>query len=114
MVVVNFIYALGVGSVYPVVSSETSTLRLRGKTQGIAFFVQFVVSLAFQYAVPYMYSTADGDMGGKVGFVFGGLSVISVAVLFFELPEMKDRTVEQLDRLFEQRAPTLAFRTSEL
>ncbi|CEL04584.1 hypothetical protein ASPCAL05712 [Aspergillus calidoustus] len=109
IVATNFVYGLGVGSVYPVVAAETSTLRLRAKTQALGFAVQFVVSWVFQYVVPYMYSTAEGDLGGKVGFIFGGLSALALVVVFFEIPEMKGLRVEELDARFEQRVATRAF-----
>ncbi|KAL2820612.1 general substrate transporter [Aspergillus granulosus] len=109
IVVTNFVYGLGVGSVYPVVAAETSALRLRAKTQALGFAVQFVVSWVFQYVVPYMYSPAEGHLGGKVGFIFSGLSAIALAVIFFEIPEMKGLRVEELDARFEQRLPTRTF-----
>lgn len=109
----NFVYGLGVGSVYPVVAAETSTLRLRAKTQALGFAVQFLVSWAFQYAVPYMYSTSEGDLGGKVGFIFGGLSALALLVIFFEIPEMKGLRIKELDALFEQSVATRAFQRTE-
>jgi MFS family permease len=109
IVVVNFFFGLGVGSVYPVISGATSTLRLRAKTQSIGFFAQFLFSWVFTYAVPYMYSTDEANLGGKVGFIFGGLSALAFAVLFVEVPEIRGRTVEELDWLFERRIPTRGF-----
>ncbi|KAL3456929.1 general substrate transporter [Aspergillus heterothallicus] len=109
IVVVNFFFGLGVGSVYPVISGATSTLRLRAKAQSIGFFAQFLFSWVFTYAVPYMYSTDEANLGGKVGFIFGGLSALAFAVLFVEVPEIRGRTVEELDWLFERRIPTRGF-----
>ncbi|KAJ6032507.1 hypothetical protein N7540_003239 [Penicillium herquei] len=97
MVVTNFVYGLGVGSTYPVISGETSTLRLRAKTQALGFAVQFLVSWVFQFVVPYMYSTSEGDLG----------------VVFFEIPEMKGLRLEELDTRFEQRVATRAFQRAE-
>ncbi|KAL4733732.1 general substrate transporter [Aspergillus similis] len=109
IVATNFVYGLGVGGVYPVVAAETSSLRLRAKTQALGFATQFIVSWAFQYAIPYMYSTAEGNLGGKVGFVFAGLSAVALLVIFLEIPEMKGLRIEELDDLFEQRVATRAF-----
>ncbi|KAJ5702008.1 hypothetical protein N7488_009556 [Penicillium malachiteum] len=63
--------------IYAVVASETSTLRLRAKTQSIGFCLQFLTTWAFGFSVPYMYTTDEGDLGGKVGFIFGFLSVVA-------------------------------------
>ncbi|CEO60091.1 hypothetical protein PMG11_04734 [Penicillium brasilianum] len=109
IVVTNFVYGLSVGSVYPVVASETSNLHLRAKTQATGFALQFLVSWVFQYVVPYMYSTDEGNLGGKVGFIFAGLSALVLVVIFFEIPEMKGMGVEELDARFEQRVSTRTF-----
>jgi hypothetical protein len=47
-------------------------------------------------------------LGGKVGFLFAGLSAVALAVIFFEIPEMKRLGVEKLDARFEQRVSTRA------
>ncbi|KAJ5525545.1 hypothetical protein N7494_012195 [Penicillium frequentans] len=114
IVVTNFVYGMGVGSTYPVIAAEMSTLRLRAKTQSLGFTVQFVLSWAFQFSVPYMYSTADGNLGGKVGFIFAGFSIIALAIIFFEIPEAKGLRVEELDARFEQRLPTRAFQQTAI
>lgn len=56
-----------------------------------------------------MYSSADGNLGGKVGFIFAGLSAVALVVIFFEIPEMKGLRVEELDTRFEQGVSTRAF-----
>lgn len=114
IVVINFVYGMGVGSTYPVIAAEMSTLRLRAKTQSLGFTVQFVLSWAFQFSVPYMYSTAEGNLGGKVGFIFAGFSIIALAIIFFEIPEAKGLRVEELDARFEQRLPTRAFQQTAI
>jgi hypothetical protein len=50
-----------------------------------------------------MYSTAEGNLGGKVGFISAGPSAVALVVIFFEIPEMKGLRVEELDTRFEQR-----------
>ena len=112
IVLTNFVYGLGVGSVYPVVAAETSNLHLRAKTQALGFTVQFIVSWAFQYAVPYMYSTDEGNLGGKVGFIFAGLSGFALAVVFLEIPDMKGLSVEEIDERFENKVLTRSFQLS--
>ncbi|KAJ6008269.1 hypothetical protein N7540_012245 [Penicillium herquei] len=109
IVVINFVYAMGIGSIYPVIASETSTLRLRAKTQSIGFCVQFLTTWAFGFSVPYMYTTDEGNLGGKVGFIFGFLSVIAWVVIYLEVPEMMGRTIADIDELFERKIATKHF-----
>jgi MFS transporter, SP family, sugar:H+ symporter len=43
------------------------------------------------------------------GFIWGAFSVVTVAWVFFIVPEMKGFTIEQLDFLFDNRVPTRKF-----
>jgi hypothetical protein len=50
-----------------------------------------------------MFDTDQGNLGGKMGFISFALCVIcfAVIVLWFEIPEMKNRTYAELDEMFE-------------
>jgi SP family general alpha glucoside:H+ symporter-like MFS transporter len=61
-----------------------------------------------------MYTPDEGNLGGKVGFIFGGLSMGAFAVFFLEVPEMKNRTYTELDALFEAKTPTTDFNKAYL
>lgn len=109
MQIVQFFYGCGVGGVYPVVGAETSSVKLRAKSQSLGFMVNAFFSWLFNFTVPYMFDADEGNLGGKCGFVFFGLCVIGVVVIFFDIPEMKNRTYAELDELFESRVPTRKF-----
>jgi hypothetical protein len=55
--------------------------------------------------VPYMVNPDEGDLKGKVGFVFGGLGVIATFFCYLYIPDLKDRTFEEIDTMFENRVP---------
>lgn len=40
------------------------------------------------------------DLGSKVGFIYGGLSVLGFVFAFFFLPEVKNRSLEEIDSMF--------------
>lgn len=42
----------------------------------------------------------QGNLRGKMGYVFGGLATISLVWSYFRLPEFKGRTYEDLDIMF--------------
>jgi hypothetical protein len=71
------------------VAAETSSIRLRAKTLSIGFLVNAFFSWLFNFVVPYMFNTDQGNLGGKIGFIFAGLCAFSVVVVYFEFPEMK-------------------------
>lgn len=61
-----------------------------------------------------MYRTADGNWGGRVGFIFARVSIIALLIVFFEIPETKGLRVEELNARFEQRLPTRAFQQTAI
>ena len=60
-------------------------------------------SRLFNFVVPYLFNVDEANLGGKTGFFFTGLCLVGLAVIYFEIPEMKGRTYEELDEMFELR-----------
>lgn len=52
-----------------------------------------------------MVNPDQADLKGKVGFIFGGLAAIATVVCFFYIPELKNRSFDQINTLFEHRVP---------
>ena len=48
--------------------------------------------------------------GARVGFVYGGCSFLALLWVFFFLPELKGRSLEELDEMFASRVPTRKFK----
>ena len=107
---VLFFFNIGAGPVVPIIIGETSSVRLRAKSNAISFFANGFFSWLFNFFVPYMFNADEGNLGGKTGFFFAGMCVLAFAVLWLELPEMKNRTYMQIDEMFEEKLPTRAFR----
>ena len=40
-----------------------------------------------------------------MGFIFGGLSLLATIWSFFYIPELKDRTFDEIDLMFQKRVP---------
>jgi len=58
-----------------------------------------------------MFNVNEGNWGVKTGFFFAGLCVIAVIVMWFDIPEMENRTYAEIDEMFELKLPTWKFRT---
>ena len=93
-----------------VVTAEMSSLRLRAKTQGIAWAVGAIANLLFSLITPYIYNTDAGNLRSKIGFVWSGLCVLTAAAAWYLIPETFGRTPLQLDLMFEQKLGTRKFR----
>jgi MFS family permease len=110
MILVVIVAGIGVWPASYVVSSETSSLHLRGKAQGIAWFSAGASTALFAFVMPYVYNPDQGNLEGKTGFVYAALCALSLLVSYLCVPEMKGRTTAEIDEMFEQRLPTRQFR----
>ncbi|KAK1964876.1 MFS general substrate transporter [Colletotrichum sublineola] len=100
-------------SVWPAsyaIMGETSSLRLRAKTQGIGGVFQQGSSVVVNIVLPYAYNPDAAHLGAKTGFIYVALSALGVALCWFFLPEMKGRSVMEIDRMFNLRLPARQFK----
>jgi len=105
----QFFQAFGWSSCVWMITAEVPTLQLREKTITIATFSGFVVGVMSTYIAPFMQDAGYGNLEGKVGFIWGSFSWIAVIWVFFMVPEVKGRSLEELDELFGKRISTFKF-----
>ncbi|CAK7238441.1 hypothetical protein SEUCBS140593_010691 [Sporothrix eucalyptigena] len=92
------------------VAGEVSAVRLRAKTAAIGFFFNYIYSTVWNVVVPYMYNTDEGNLQGKMGWIYFATCLISIVVVWFEVPELKDISFADIDERFEMRVATRAFK----
>lgn len=103
-----------VGPLAFTIVSEVSSTRLRSKALALGRNAFQSSGIVFGVAVPYMLNPTEGNWKGKAGFFFGGTCFCSFLWAYFRLPELKDRTYEELDILFEKRVSARKFRKYEI
>lgn len=108
-----FTYQLTLGTVAWTVVAEIPSLRLRARTQGLANLTLCLVQWLVGFVFPYMFNPDAGNLGGKVGFIFGATSFLGFVGVYWYLPETKNRTAEQLDSLYERGVPARKFHKQE-
>ncbi|KAJ5931088.1 hypothetical protein N7466_006581 [Penicillium verhagenii] len=115
MMIVIMVCGLGIWPASHVVAAETSSLQLRGKTQGIGWFVNGIATGVFSIILPYIYNTDAGDLKAKTGFFLAGVAAIAVLLTWLFIPEMKGRSPMDIDRMFSLKLQTRKFKgwTSE-
>jgi len=111
MVIYNGFYDLTIGPLAFVIICETSSAKLRGKTIAIATAVNALVNVACAAGIPYALNEDQGNLRGKLGFVFLGSAIPCCVYCFFCLPEMKGRSFEEIDLMFERKVKTRDFKT---
>lgn len=96
------------------VAGEVSAIRLRAKSQGIAFGWQAIVSTVWTIVLPYMFNKDQGNMGGHLGWVFFGMAVVVAVIVYYDVPGTKGRTFAELDVMFERKVPARHFEKYQL
>jgi hypothetical protein len=114
MMIVIIVCSLGVWPASFAVSSETSSLHLRAKSQGIGWFTSGAATSAWGVALPYMFNPDQGNLRAKTGFVFAATCALAVLVAWWCVPEMKGRSPAEIDRLFELKVPARSFEGYEV
>ncbi|PKS08729.1 hypothetical protein jhhlp_004782 [Lomentospora prolificans] len=101
---------LGTGTAYPIAAAEMPASRLRAKTLGIGFGVNAFMTWVFALCVPYMFNADQGNLGGKIGFVFFGFCIVGFVLSYLEIPETKDITYATINHLFQTGTPARKFK----
>ncbi|GJN74737.1 hypothetical protein PLICBS_008830 [Purpureocillium lilacinum] len=109
-----YFYLLSWASVPYIVLGEASTRRVVEKTSNLAVSLSVLSAFLVSFTAPYLIGADYANLGGKVGFIYGGLSVVFTALTWFYVPEMKGRSLEDIDSLFEKKVPTRHFRTADI
>ncbi|KAI1383744.1 putative maltose permease [Hypoxylon trugodes] len=87
---------------------ELSSQRLRSHTFGLATGIGFFFAVTF--TAPYFINPDSLNWGPKYGYIWTGACAAAGIWIYFFLPEVKDRTLEEIDEMFEARVPARKFR----
>ena len=110
MMITIIVAGVGVWPCSFAVAAETSSLHLRAKTQGIGWTVSAFATAASGIALPYIFNPDEGNLRGKVGFTYVGTCIVGVGISWWIVPEMKGRSVGEIDRMFELGLSARAFK----
>lgn len=78
---------------------ELPTQRLRSYTFGLAAAVGFFGAWLTTFTAPYFINPASLDWGPRYGYIWFPSCIVSAAWVYFFLPEVKGRTLEEIDEM---------------
>jgi MFS transporter, SP family, general alpha glucoside:H+ symporter len=107
---IPLVFAPAVGPAMSI-AGEISSTRLRAKSQSIGFMFNFFFSTVWNVVVPYMFNPNEGNLGGRMGWIFFTTSILAVVIIFLEFPETKDRTYAELHEMFLAKVSTRKFKS---
>src|SRR3954463_356168 len=82
---------------------ELPTQRLRSHTFGLAASAGFAGAWLTTFTAPYFINPQSMNWGPRYGFIWAPSCAIAATWVFFFLPEVKNRTLEEIDEMFEAR-----------
>ncbi|KAF4472085.1 sugar transporter [Fusarium albosuccineum] len=100
----NFGFSIGLAPLCYVVATEIPALTLRDATLRLGFCVNVLFNFVSNFILPYCLDA----ISSKTGFVFGSVSFLAVLFIFC-IPECKGKTLEQIDRMFQEGVPLRQF-----
>ncbi|KAJ5212494.1 uncharacterized protein N7498_004140 [Penicillium cinerascens] len=103
-----FFYSGTWGPLLFTVCSEAGNPALREKTLSLGVALNVITAFIVSFSVPYILDA----IGSAIGAVFGGIAFFSAILVYFVLPETKDRSLEELDELFKAHVPARKFKTT--
>ncbi|GME57872.1 putative high-affinity glucose transporter protein [Neofusicoccum parvum] len=92
------------GSVNWTITSEVSTNQLRERTIAIATTSSFCCNLLITYINPFV-QDSPGNLGSRVGMIYASISIAAIVFVYLVVPEMRGRSLEELDEMFQAGVP---------
>ncbi|PCH08778.1 hypothetical protein PENOC_012960 [Penicillium occitanis (nom. inval.)] len=100
----------GMVSSYAWVSGgELPSQRLRSYTFGFAAAIGFLGAWLTTFTAPYFINPDSMNWGPKYGYIWFPSCLIGAVWVYFFLPEVKNRTLEEIDEMFEMHVPARKF-----
>ena len=97
----NLCYAATCGTVAFMIPTEIFPSEIRAQGNGFGI-TGWAIGVGWTVLVnPIMF----GSLANRTYFLFAGLNLLWMPIVFFFCPETKDRSLESIDALFTQRSP---------
>jgi hypothetical protein len=111
MMLTIIVCGVGVWPASYAIAAETSSLQLRAKTQGIGWCVSALTTTVSGLCLPYVFNPDQGNLRGKTGYTYAASCMVGVVVSYFIIPEMKGRSINEIDRMFEEKVSARKFKS---
>ncbi|KAI1111577.1 MFS transporter [Nemania sp. NC0429] len=90
---------------------EYPNSALRGYSFGIATALNFLGNFLGTLTAPYFINPASLGWGPQYGYIWFASNFVVVVFAYLFLPETRDRTLEEIHEMFENRVPARKFKT---
>ena len=109
MLIFQLTYVATIGPLYYTMQAETPASRLRDKTVRLGATVNIVTIFVVSFTLPYLLDPPYANLQSQVGFIYGSICFIALGWGYLFLPELKNRSLEELEELFAAKIPLRKF-----
>ncbi|KAI1846019.1 hypothetical protein JX266_007828 [Neoarthrinium moseri] len=109
MILYNAILHMTLGPGAYITVAEIGTQTLREKTMAVSTAVNGVVGFVVVFVTPYLLT----EIGAGLGYIWGGFAFLCSIWVWFVMPELKGRSLEEIKQLFENKMPAWRFHKHE-
>ncbi|CAK7236758.1 hypothetical protein SCUCBS95973_009719 [Sporothrix curviconia] len=107
----QFAYNAFVGDASYPVSTELVSTRLRSWTVGSAISLGYFLAWLTGFCSPYFINPTNLNWGAKYGYIWAGSNFCCFLFFFFFIPELKGRSLEEIDELFAKKVGAWSFKS---
>jgi len=107
-------FQFGLGPLTYTYTAEIGSARLRSRVIAWGNMCNQFFGLIINIINPYMINPNEANLQGKVGWLFGGMSIFASAAAWYWVPETGGRTTDELDLMFKKKVPSLKFGKYEI
>lgn len=101
--VVIVCFNVSLGPLAYTLNSEAAVGRNRNKIVSLSISIFFITVFIISFTAPYLYYSAN--LGPKMCFVYARTTLVTLAYIWFCVGETTGRTVQEVERLFDERIP---------
>jgi SP family general alpha glucoside:H+ symporter-like MFS transporter len=110
----TFFFQLTIGQLGWSLPAEVGSTRLRQRTVVLARDVYYIASTTSTVLESYFMNPTAWNLSGYTGFFWGSTSLVTLIWAFFQLPETKNRSYDELNLLFSNRISARKFHEYEV
>lgn len=104
-----FAFNFGLEPYVYLVAGELPAQNLRAYTMGLSAAVSFTFAWLSAFTTPYFINPTALNWGPQYGYIWFGSGVVCCTFIYFMLPEVRGRTLEEIDEMFRNKVSTKDF-----
>ncbi|KXL42300.1 hypothetical protein M433DRAFT_429307 [Acidomyces richmondensis BFW] len=112
IILINFSAKIGISSQCYVIGSEIGGTRMRKKIMAVGTAADVVSAFLVTFFTPYIQDGPQIQLGARTAYIWMGCSVAAIFFCALAIPELKSRSLEEVDELFAKQLRPWRFRNA--